>query len=103
MGSRRPHRRRIGDWRSDCQRSHGGRNRYHDRLRCNAPQIYRNPELNYAATYRARIKSLGDDACKQEFQLRTFEAVVAIYCANNPSATIDQAAAAVRSAINREA
>ena len=68
-----------------------------------ALRIYRNPELNYAATYRARIKSLGEDSCKEEFQLRTFESVVAIYCANNPSATIDQAAAAVRSAINGEA
>ena len=56
--------------------------------------------VDYGSVYRARIKSIGEDGLKEEFQWRAFEAVVALYRANNPSATIDEAAASVRGAIN---
>ena len=57
---------------------------------------------DYAAGYRTRLKARGEDACREEVQLRVFEAVVGDYLANNPSVTIDQAAASVRAAINGE-
>jgi hypothetical protein len=64
--------------------------------------FYRKPKTDYGVAYRARIKDLGDDGLKEEPRLRAFEATVALFLANNPSATIDEAAAAVRAAIARE-
>ena len=59
--------------------------------------------VDYGSVYRARIKSLGDDGLKEEFQWRAFEAVVALYRSQDPSASVDEAAAAVRTTIDGEA
>jgi hypothetical protein len=60
------------------------------------------PTIDYALIFRARIKALGDDGLKEDFQWRVLEAVVALFRDNNPAVTIDEAAAAVRAAIARE-
>jgi hypothetical protein len=57
------------------------------------------PAVDYALAYRERIKQLGDDGLKEEPRLRTLEAVVRLYCENNPNCTIDEGKAAVLSAI----
>ena len=62
--------------------------------------FYRRPVIDYAVAYRARIQGLGDDGLSEEPRLRALEAVVNLYRANNPTATIDEAAAAVTAAIN---
>jgi hypothetical protein len=62
--------------------------------------FYRKPTIDYGVAYRARIQGLGDDGLKEEFRLRALEAVVSLFRANNPSATLDEAAAAVRAVIN---
>ena len=64
-------------------------------------RIYRKPRVDYAVAYRARIGAVGEDGLKEEFQLRALEAVVNLYRANNPSADIDTAKAAVLAAIER--
>ena len=61
--------------------------------------LLRRLEVDYALAYRGRIKEAGEDACKEEVQLRAREAVVNLYRANNPDASIDEAAAAVMAAI----
>ena len=58
--------------------------------------------IDYSLIFRTRIKQIGDDASKEEFQLRAREATVNLFRANNPGASIDQAAAVVRAAIARE-
>ena len=59
--------------------------------------------IDYGSVYRARIKSIGEDGLKEEFQWRAFEAVVALYRSQDPSASVDEAAAAVRTTIDGEA
>jgi hypothetical protein len=67
-----------------------------------APQgFYRKPQVDYGVAHRARIKSLGDDGLKEEFQLRALEHTVNLYLANHPGAGIDAANAAVRDIIQR--
>ncbi len=63
--------------------------------------IYRKPQIDYALAYRARIKSLGDDGLKEEPRLRALEAVVGLFRANNPGASIDEAKTAVLAALGR--
>ena len=63
--------------------------------------FYRKPQVDYAVAYRARIQGLGDDGLNEEPRLRAREATVNLFLANNPGATIDEAAAAVTAAINR--
>jgi hypothetical protein len=58
--------------------------------------------IDYALAYCTRLKMAGEDSTKSEFQLRTFEAVTALFRANNPGASIDEANAAVGAAIERE-
>jgi hypothetical protein len=53
----------------------------------------------YAVAYRARLRELGDDGLKEEPRLRALEAVVNLFRANNPDATIDEAKIAVLAAI----
>ena len=62
--------------------------------------FYRKPAIDYALAYRTRLKMAGDDAHKLEFQLRALEATVGLFRANNPGASLDEANAAVRAAIN---
>ena len=62
--------------------------------------FYRKPQIDYGLAYRTRIKQIGDDALKEEYRLRAFEAVVNLFRANHPDADVDTAAAAVRAAIN---
>jgi hypothetical protein len=57
--------------------------------------------IDYGSVYRERIKQLGDDGLKEEPRLRTLEATVALYRANNPSASIDEAKQVVLAAIER--
>ena len=61
--------------------------------------FYRKAKVDYGVAYRARIAGLGDDGLNEEPRLRAREAVVTLYRANNPTATIDEAAAAVTAAI----
>ena len=61
--------------------------------------FYRKPAVDYGLAYRSRIKQLGDDSAKEEFQLRALEAVVSLFRANHPNADIDEAKAAVLAAI----
>jgi hypothetical protein len=61
--------------------------------------FYRRPQVDYAVAYRARLKLVGEDAGRAEFQLRALEATVGLYLSNNPDADIDTASAAVRAAI----
>ena len=65
--------------------------------------FYRKPAVDYAVAYRARIKQLGLDASKEEFQLRALEAVVNLYCSHHPNADVDTAKAAVLAAIKEAA
>ena len=58
---------------------------------------------DYGVAYRARLKQIGDDALKEEFRLRALEAVTNLFRANNPGASVDEANAAVRAAINNGA
>lgn len=62
--------------------------------------FYRRPQIDYAAAYHVRLKQLGDDALREEPQLRMLEAVVNLFLANNAGVSIDEASAAVRAAIN---
>jgi hypothetical protein len=55
---------------------------------------------DYAAVYRVRLKERGEDATLAEVQARVFEAVVGFYLVDNPGFTVDEAALAVRAAIN---
>ena len=55
--------------------------------------------VDYASAYRERIKRLGEDACKEEFQLRAVESVVNLFRANHPGVGIDAAKTAVLAAI----
>jgi hypothetical protein len=61
--------------------------------------FYGRPQVDYAVAYRARLKLVGEDAGRAEFQLRALEATVGLYLSNNPDADIDTASAAVRAAI----
>ena len=65
--------------------------------------FYRKPAVDYGLAYRARIKQLGDDGHKEEFQLRALEAVVNLYRSHHPSADVDTAKAAVLAAIKQAA
>ena len=65
--------------------------------------LYRKPQVDYGVAYRARIKMVGEDASKEEFQLRAVEAVVNLYRTNHPSVDIDAAKAAVLAAIKEAA
>ena len=60
---------------------------------------YRKPAVDYGVAYRARIKQLGLDASKEEFQLRALEATVNLYRSHHPNADVDTAKAAVLAAI----
>ena len=62
--------------------------------------LLRRLEVDYGLVFRERIRGLGDDGLKEEPRLRTLEAVVNLFRANNPGASIDEAAAAVTAAIN---
>ena len=64
---------------------------------------YRKPAVDYGVAYRARIKQLGLDASKEEFQLRALEATVNLYRSHHPNADIDTAKAAVLAAIKEAA
>jgi DNA polymerase-1 len=57
------------------------------------------PEVDYAAVYRTRMEQLGDDALKQEFILRAFDAVVLQARSDHPELTVDQARERVLAAI----
>ena len=61
--------------------------------------IYRWPQVDYGVAYRARIKMAGEDACREEFQLRALEATVNFYRSNNPAVSIDEAKVIVLAAI----
>ena len=65
--------------------------------------FYRKPKTDYAVAYRARIKMAGEDSTKSEVQWRAFEAVVGLYLANHPGVGVDEANAAVRTAIASKA
>ena len=56
------------------------------------------PEPDYRALYDARLKLFGDDACKEEFQLRAIEHAVNVYRAQT-GVGIDAAKCAVLEAI----
>jgi hypothetical protein len=64
---------------------------------------YRKPAVDYGVAYRARIKQLGLDASKEEFQLRALEATVNLYRSHHPNADVDTAKAAVLAAIKEAA
>jgi hypothetical protein len=69
-----------------------------------APQgLYCKSQLDCRVAYCARMKSLGDDASKEEFQLRAFQGVVSLYRADHPDADVDTAKAAVLAAIKEAA
>jgi hypothetical protein len=69
-----------------------------------APQgFYRKPQVDYCLVYRTRLKMVGEDASKEEFQLRALEAVVNLYRSHHPDADVDGANAAVRAAIKEAA
>ena len=57
--------------------------------------------IDYGLAYRARIKALGDDALKEEYRLRAFDAMVYLFRADNPGVDIDTANAAMRAIIAR--
>jgi hypothetical protein len=65
--------------------------------------FYRKPEVDYGLAYRNRIKQLGLDASKEEFQLRALEAVVNLYRNHHPNVDVDTAKAAVLAAIKEAA
>jgi hypothetical protein len=65
--------------------------------------FYRTPEVDYGVAYRARLKQVGLDASKEEFQLRSLEAVVNLHRSHHPSADVDTAKAAVLAAIKEAA
>ena len=58
--------------------------------------------IDYALVFRERIRQIGDDGLREEPRLRALEAIASLFRDNNPAATIDEAAAAVRAAIARE-
>ena len=64
--------------------------------------FYREPAVDYGVAYRARLKQIGDDALSEENQLRALEAVTNLFRANNPGASVDEANAAVRTAIGAQ-
>ena len=59
--------------------------------------------IDYGSVYRARIKSIGEDALKAEPRLRALEAVVNLYRSHHPNADVDTAKAAVLAAIKEAA
>jgi hypothetical protein len=61
--------------------------------------FYRKPVVGYALAYRARLKMAGEDASRQEVQLRALEAVVNLYRSHHPNADVDAAKASVLAAI----
>jgi hypothetical protein len=65
--------------------------------------FYRKPQVDYGVAYCARLKMVGDDAYKEEFQLRALEATVSLYRSNHPGVDIDAAKAAVVAAIKKAA
>ena len=65
--------------------------------------FYRKPAVDYGVAYRARLKQVGLDASKEEFQLRSLEAVVNLYRSHHPSADVDTAKATVLDAIGARA
>jgi hypothetical protein len=65
--------------------------------------FYRKPAVDYGVAYRARIKMVGEDGSKEEFQLRALEAVVNLYRSHHPSADVDTAKASVLAAIKQAA
>jgi hypothetical protein len=65
--------------------------------------FYRKPAVDYGLAYRARVKQLGLDASKEEFQLRALEAVVNLYRSHHPSADVDTAKVAALAAIREAA
>ena len=65
--------------------------------------FYRKPAVDYGVDYRARIKMAGEDASKEEVQLRSLEAVVNLYRSHHPSVDIDTAKTAVLAAIKEAA
>ena len=62
--------------------------------------FYRRPAVDYGVAYRARLKMVGEDGLKEEFQLRALEHTANLFRANNPGADIDAARIAVLAAIN---
>ena len=62
--------------------------------------FYRKPPIDYALAYRTRLKMAGEDGLREEPRLRALEAVTNLYLSNNPDSTVDQAVAAVRTAIS---
>ena len=64
--------------------------------------FYRKPEVDYALVFRERLKRLGDDARREEFQLRALEHTVNVFRANHPDADIDAAKTAVLAALKGE-
>jgi hypothetical protein len=65
--------------------------------------FYRRPEIDYGLAYRTRLASIGLDAQKEEFQLRTLEAVVNLYRSHHPGSDIDAAKVAVLAVIKGSA
>jgi hypothetical protein len=63
-------------------------------------RICRRPAVDYAVAYHARLKMVGEDAGRAEFQLRALEATANLYLANNPGTSIDEAKIAVLAATN---
>ena len=59
--------------------------------------------IDYGSVFRERIKSIGEDALKEEPRLRALEAVVNLYRANHPEVDVDTAKAAVLAAIKQAA
>ena len=96
-------RRRVAD-----RRPRGGRRSRRTEIRLKASSgaslaYYRKPAVDYGVAYRARIKQLGLDASKEEFQLRALEATVNLYRSHHPNADVDTAKAAVLAAIKEAA
>jgi hypothetical protein len=60
--------------------------------------FYRKPALDLALVYRERLKLFGEDACKEEVQLRAIEHTVN-FCRSNTGCDLATATAAVRAAI----
>jgi hypothetical protein len=64
--------------------------------------FYRKPEVDYALVFRERLKQVGLDAGKEEFQLRAIEHTVAEYRKHH-SVDLEAAKAAVLAAITAKA
>ena len=63
--------------------------------------FYRKPRVDYALVFRERLKQVGLDACKEEFQLRAIEHTVNL-CRANTGLDLEGAKKLVLGVINQE-